>query len=316
MGIKLFEETSIKVKKVIINADDFGISKSVNLGMVEAFKKGVLTSVSFMSNMPAFKDAVCHIKNNSDMGVGIHLNINLGRPVLPSQKVKTLINRDGLFLSNNYQFIKKLYLRQFNLSEVENEFRSQIEKVKNENIKMDHIDSHRHIHMFPQFFQLITKLAKEYDIPVVRFSCENLRLGSSNNYYHMMQYNWKYIRQYFYDLNKLLLLKILASFDKKILKKSCLKKTDYFFGVFLMGRMRFEQYIKIFNIIGDGYTEIACHPGYIDNEFIATNDSLIEEREEELRTLLDPRLKQAILRNNISLVTFAEISKDLLGADQ
>ncbi len=303
----------LKVKKVIINADDFGISKAVNRGIVEAFKKGVLTSVSFMSNMSAFEDAVCHIKNNDNLGVGIHLNINLGRPLLAPEKVKTLINRNGLFLTNNYQFIKKLYLRQFDLLEVENEFRSQIERVRDENIKLDHIDSHRHVHMFPQFFKLITKLAKEYDIPVVRFSCEKLRFCSSNDYYYLGQYNWKYIRQYFYDINKLLLLKILAGFDKEILKKSRLKRPDNFFGAFLMGRMRFEQYAKIFNLIGDGYTEIACHPGYIDDEIVATNDTLIEGREEELRTLLDPRLKQAILENNISLVTFAEISKDLLG---
>jgi len=297
------------MKKVIVNADDFGISKAVNRGIIEAFREGILTSASFMSNMPAFKDAVFHCRKNDNLGVGIHLNLNLGRPLLPPRQVKTLVNSEGLFLSNYYQFIKLLYLKKINLFEIEKEFRTQIEKVKNENIELDHINSHLHVHMFPQIFKIVIRLAKEYSIPAIRFSNERLRFGIANNYYPLAPRNRQQIGRYFYDFRKVLLLKILAGFDKKFLESSGLYNPDYFFGAFLMGQMRFEQYVKIFDIIKDSCTEIACHPGYVDDEIIATNDSLIEEREEELKTLLDPKLKQAILEKDITLVTFAEISK-------
>ena len=260
--------------------------------------------------MPAFDDAVFHYRKNDNLGIGIHLNLSLGRPVLPAARVRTLVDNQGFFITNYYRFVKFLLsLKESNLFEIEEEFRAQIERVINKRIRLDHINSHIHIHMFPRIFKIVIKLAKEYNIPAVRFSNEKLMFGIFKKYYPLIPHNLKEIFQHFNDFKKILFLKILANFNRKCLKKSGLHTADYFFGAFLMGQMRSRQYVKIFNIVGDGYTEIVCHPGYIDDEIIAMNDPLIKERPDELKTLLDPELKKITAEKNISLVTFRDMLK-------
>lgn len=146
--------------KLIINADDFGISKAINLGIIEGFKNGVVTSTSLMCNMESAKHAVNLAKENPKLGVGIHLVLTAGRPI--SQDVKTLVDENGQFLKYD-QLIKN---KNIDINDIEKEFRCQFNKFFSFGIMPTHIDTHHHIHSTDKVFNIVYKLAKEYALPV------------------------------------------------------------------------------------------------------------------------------------------------------
>jgi predicted glycoside hydrolase/deacetylase ChbG (UPF0249 family) len=144
--------------KLVINADDFGLSKGVNLGIIEALRNGIVTSTTLMMNMPEIEHALSLLKENSNLGVGIHLVATAGRPVCNS--VSSLIQENGQF--HSLREISK-YAR---LEDIKKEFQCQIEKFFSLGITPTHIDSHHHIHTEEQVLIIVLALAKKYGLPV------------------------------------------------------------------------------------------------------------------------------------------------------
>lgn len=147
------------MKKLIANADDFGLTKGVNAGTVKAFKDGIVCSATLMVNGEAAEEAFQLAKENPGLGVGIHLVLTYGKPI--SKNLKNIVDANG-------NFLKQSVLRnmEIDLKEVEVEFRAQIEKFISNGMTPTHIDSHHHIHMIAEIAPLVTKLANELDIPV------------------------------------------------------------------------------------------------------------------------------------------------------
>jgi chitin disaccharide deacetylase len=124
--------------KLIINADDFGYSKGVNLGIIEAFQNGVVTSATLMANMPGAEHAAALAKENPGLGVGIHLVLTCGKPIC--RDVPSLINDHGEF--HRLADLEKIA----RIDEVERELTSQFERFLSFRIQPTHIDSHHHVH--------------------------------------------------------------------------------------------------------------------------------------------------------------------------
>ncbi|MDT2745927.1 chitin disaccharide deacetylase [Vagococcus fluvialis] len=145
--------------KVIINSDDFGYSRGVNYGIVDAYQKGILTSTTLMANMPGFQHAVELKKKLPNLGVGVHLTLTCGKPLL--KNVATL-TENGVF--------KKLSFYQSNFEidseELYQEWNAQIQKVYASGIVPTHLDSHHHTHTFGENQQVVVELAKKYNLPV------------------------------------------------------------------------------------------------------------------------------------------------------
>ncbi|MCY8836793.1 chitin disaccharide deacetylase [Bacillus atrophaeus] len=147
------------MKSLIINADDFGFSRGVNLGIIDAFQRGVLTSTTLMTNMLEMEHAVLLARGNHELGVGVHLTLTAGRPLLSG--LQTVTDEDG-------NFRKLSYYQGFfdiDLDEVYQEWRAQIEKALSCGLHPTHIDSHHHIHTYGNLPEVFVKLAKEYDLP-------------------------------------------------------------------------------------------------------------------------------------------------------
>ncbi|MFQ6082109.1 MAG: carbohydrate deacetylase [Candidatus Aminicenantia bacterium] len=281
------------MKRVIINADDFGLTSGINKGIILAHQKGILTSTTLMANMPGFSQAVKLAKKNKSLGVGIHLNIIRGEPISSPQKVPSLLNNHGHFLTTS-QFLKKIVLRKIILIEIEYEFRAQIEKVLGKGIHITHFDSEKHIHSIPQIMQIVTKLAIEYRIPRIRFINEFCL--SSN------------ITQSF----KSILVSFLNSRKKKDLINSGILIPDKFYGICKSGQMNKKRFKIIFSKLNEGITEIMTHPGIVDKELNEIEQKygpfyLRKGREKELETLLDQELKKIIKKENIQLIHFGHI---------
>lgn len=146
------------LKKWIINADDFGYSKGVNYGIIEAHQQGIVTSATLMANMPGATHAAALAKDNPNLGVGVHLVLTIGKPL--SEDVPSLIDENGHFLRYNE------LVNNAQPTDVEKEWTAQIEYCLSLGIKPTHFDSHHHVHQHPNIYPVVEKLAEKYQVPI------------------------------------------------------------------------------------------------------------------------------------------------------
>lgn len=150
------------MKQLIVNADDFALTPGVSQGIIKAHKNGIVTSTTIMVNSPHFEEAVSILKATPSIGVGVHLNLSWGKPLLPENFILSLIDHNG-------KFYRKPHLLPSNVKtdEIQMELEAQINKAIDAGLKISHLDSHHHIHTSRlEFFQLCLKLAEKYKLPL------------------------------------------------------------------------------------------------------------------------------------------------------
>lgn len=149
--------------KLIVNSDDYGLTPGVNLGIIDALKRGVLTSTTAMMNMPAIEMAAELSKANPELGVGLHLVLTAGRPLVEGHK--TIVDDQGNFLKNATLVAKQ----DVDVEEVYREYVAQMEKfIAVFGRKPTHIDGHHHTQALPQTRSATLRLAEAYGIDYVR----------------------------------------------------------------------------------------------------------------------------------------------------
>lgn len=290
------------MKKVIINADDFGLSSSINEGIIRGYREGVITSASFIVNMPGFEDALRLIRKNPELSVGIHINIIRGLPILSADNLKSFTKR-GYFLGNIFKLLGAIYSKRLNLKELEMECRAQIEMLLKHRINITHLDSEKHIHMIKPIFEIISRTAKDYGITKIRFINKIPLL-----YQNISSFSLFFKKQFYRNL----LLKITSACNRPIITRYNIKTTDYFYDISQAGNITSYMLKRILCSLKKGTTEIMCHPGYIGEEW--RQHPLCKEkyylnlnRELELKALLDFRLIELIRKLNIKLISFKEL---------
>ncbi len=151
------------MERIIINADDFGLSKGVNEGIYQLFVQRIVTSTSILANLPGFHHATETAKANPELSVGIHLNLTYGQPLLPRREVKTLVDCAGNFLKTAAPVLEN-----GDALEMEKEFRAQIERCLSAGINLTHMDTHHNLHSDLRVLTILINLAREFKIPAVR----------------------------------------------------------------------------------------------------------------------------------------------------
>lgn len=286
--------------KLIVNADNFGISRTVNQAVLECYNNGILTSVSIMPNMPAFEDAIRKLKFLNNISLGIHLNITEFKSKLRTKENNSnLYNEEGFFNKNFLQILLKSNDDDF-MFEVEHEFRSQIESVL-KYTKPDFLNSHRNIHSIPKIFNLVCKLATEYEIPAVRTQKEIFFL--TEKFLDKTQWkNWLNKNLYLNFL-KVKILNYFSEINQQTLLKYDLKTNDYIIGNSYL-RMQdtdaIKQCLEKFKNFS-GIVELICNPDL--NEKNLTH--LVETKaicSEELKKYLQ----------DVELTSFREFQKELV----
>lgn len=155
------QEKGRKMGKVIINSDDFGYSSGIDYGIMEAHKKGILTSTTLMTNTPGFEQAVKMAKGTPSLGIGIHLTLTFLKPL--NNHVGSLTDSSGYFHKLSEY---KMGTRTVDLDELYEEWNAQIQKAIQNGIQPTHLDSHHHLHTFCKHHEVVTRLAEQYDLPV------------------------------------------------------------------------------------------------------------------------------------------------------
>ena len=271
----------MQMKKIIINADDFGYSKDNNEAIKQGYLSGIITSTSLMANMEGFEDAVFNILPScKELDIGFHFNIIEGKS-LTNQSL--LCSTNGIFNRSYLYLIANATKKNF-LSQVETEFRAQIEKVL-KYCKITHIDSHVHTHAIPEIFNLTVKLAKEYNIKYIRTQKELPYIVWKNSF------NTKF------PIN--ILKNILLNTFTFQNKKTKILTNDYFIGVLYTGMMSEETILTgLKKIKKDGtLTEIIFHP-YLNPE--KTNNY------QEFLITQNPKFKEELQKSGFVLTNYKD----------
>lgn len=281
----------MKSKKLILTADDFGLHESINTAVETAHQKGILTSASLVVNGEAFEYAVDIAKRNKNLGVGIHLTLVGEKPVSPVGKIYSIVNEEGKLFENHSEFCRNILKRKIDLKHIEIECKAQIDKFLQSGLQPTHIDSHRHLHLFPPIFRVLHAILKEYNINKIRWL------------------NIPFFDYYKISLKGVVFL-ILLQYTK-FLKTTEYKHPDWFVGFFKSGRID-KFYLKnVLFKLRPGITEINFHPG-LDNSHIKSKYGFWQgyhgwecNWENEYAVLLDPEIKEIISSGNIELMNYA-----------
>ena len=269
------------MKKLIINADDFGLSKGNNEAIKQGFLSGVITSTSLLTNTEGFINATEEILPQiSDIDLGFHFNLMEGKSLTKSP---LLSNADGTFNNSYGQLILKSTQKDF-LNAIEAEFRLQIEKML-KYAQPSHVDSHVHTHAIPNIFKLVSKLAQEYGIKYIRTQKELPYFVAEKSF------NTKFAL----NIIKNILLNTFTAENVNLLKNNNFKTNDYFIGVLYTGFMDEKAILEGLKKIekDNSVTEIIFHPyialEYTDKkgkeanirEFLITQNTSIRKQIEE-----------------------------------
>lgn len=241
-------------KYFILNANNFGLSQEYNQAVLEGYINGFLTSATLCANAEAFDNAIHDILPDCpNLGIGIQLNLLYGNALT---NCPLLTNNNGEFNKNFLYFLLNRKNRQL-LTQIENEFRAQIEKVKNE-VKIWHLASSNDIHAIPEIFEIVCKLAKEYNIKFVQSHFEDLYFIP--NMEKLLKVNYPL------NLAKVLLLQNFTKLNRQTIDKYELKTNDFMLGLNYYGMMNsatIEQGLKVLE--EDCIVETVIHPKKYNN---------------------------------------------------
>jgi hopanoid biosynthesis associated protein HpnK len=282
-------------QRLIINADDFGLSPGINRGIIDAHRRGVVTSASLMATGDAFDDAIALSLAHPGLSVGVHLTLVEGAPVSPPADVPSLVGRDGRFPRSLGAFLRSWLSGRVRPEDMAREFDAQVEKVLGRGVAVDKLDSHMHLHVLPGVLPSVLATARRHGIKAIRRPVEQLR-------YHR-------------ELPGLLTLatraalSTIAVIQSRGIAKSRLRSPDHFAGLAESGALTTRGLKRFLRDLGSGVTEIMTHPGYHDPVLDRWPESRRYRREGELHALLSPEVQQALRDLRIELTTFRELSR-------
>jgi predicted glycoside hydrolase/deacetylase ChbG (UPF0249 family) len=293
------------LRNLIVNADDLGWTTGVNRGIVEGHREGLITSTSLLANGPAFSEAASLANSNPELGVGVHLNLSDGAPIASPALVKGLLNDKGTFEGGPESLLLRLARRSVRIDEVELEWDAQIQKIRDARIQLTHLDGHKHVHMLPGLFEAALRLAKKHGIGAIRVSHEDSKLRTVLSA-GKEQRTSMVLKQGVQARG----LKLLAHDAKELAHRAGIATTDYFCGIAQTGVLMREGVERLLEILPDGYTELMCHPGQVDEELRKSNTRLQQSRGTELAILTDPGIRKLVATQGIRLISFKDMAAE------
>jgi predicted glycoside hydrolase/deacetylase ChbG (UPF0249 family) len=296
------------VSRLIVNADDLGMTAGINRAIVECCEKGIVTSTTLMATASAFDDAVVRAQSleqhQPQVSIGCHVVLLDGKPILPPGRLPSLLeapSKNGaveLRISLN-GFARSALTGKLRPDEVEAEAAAQIARIQNAGIAPSHFDCHKHVHMFPAVLRPLLRAAREREIPAVRNPFGMLFPLPFNRMIRSPQL-WRRVA----ELS--LLRNFAASFQREIMRHG-LRTPDGSVGVAVTGALDLNSFLGLVEALPEGTWEFVCHPGYNDADLDGVRTRLRQSREQELAILTAPEAKEALQRRGIDLISYHEL---------
>jgi len=266
------------MKRLIINADDFGLTGGVNRAIVECYQHGVVTSATLMANGGAAVEAALLAADNPGLGVGLHLNLTAGVPVMPGESVPSLVGSDGAFPGLKTA-LWRLTSGKARTHELEDEITAQINRLTELGIRPTHIDSHHHLHAHPRLRSLVRRICPRHGIMRMRGFQMSARSPKGA---------------------------VIALSARMPSSGARMISPDKFSGIEVMGKGDMAAALRRSLAARGDVLEFMCHPGYVDED-LAKATSYCDPRQTELRLLLSEAVEAAIREAGAQKISFAAL---------
>ena len=273
------------MRRLIVNADDFGFSSDVNEGIVEACRRGLLRATSLMANGRAFEHAVRVARSEPELDVGAHLMLVDG----PS-----LAEPGSELPASVAALIRQMLAGKWPVTRIEAEFRAQVEKIRQAGIAPTHADAHKHTHLLPPVLEAVVRVSRDYGIGWVRRPFDVPLTAASRGA----------------GLGRKLTARLMRPLDGRFQRKIAaagLRATETFAGFQLTGAYNADELALLIRGLPEGVTEFMCHPGYCTDELRATKTRLKESRRRELDALTAPETLEAARQAGVEICSFRDL---------
>jgi hopanoid biosynthesis associated protein HpnK len=288
------------VRRLIVNADDFGLTQGVNRAIVEAYSQGIVTSSTLMANGRAFDDAVQRAASATRLSVGCHIVLVDGSPAVNKpQTATTLLNKnfdDGRFYDSLTGFALRLATGRINDDDIEAEATAQIRKLQAAGIVVSHLDTHKHTHILPRVSRPLLRAARACGVRAMRNPFGPVHISVVARRPRL----WKRFGQV------TVLSRLGRSFRKSVAAAGMLTP-DGTVGIVATGAMDIPLFESIVRSLPEGTWELVCHPGYNDAELAGIRTRLRESRAQELRLLTSPEAREILARSRVQLTSYREL---------
>jgi hopanoid biosynthesis associated protein HpnK len=290
------------VRRLIVNADDFGFTAGVNRAIVEAHTHGIVTSSTLMANGRAFEDAVRLAKSVPRLSVGCHVVLIDGEPVLDARLLPSITSAHstgGRFRDRLQFFAVRALAGRLDSDEIEAEASAQIRKLQSAGVSVSHLDTHKHTHLFPAVLRPLLRAARGCGVRAIRNPFGPRKPLKSSELLARPSLWTRYA--------EVRILSTLASTFRDSASRADLVTPDGTLGIVVTGALDEQLFLGIAAIVPEGTWEFVCHPGYNDDDLKAAKTRLRASRENELRVLTMPKARELLLRQGIDLISYREL---------
>src|SRR6185437_12374639 len=271
------------VRRLIVNADDFGRSRSINQAVVRAHRDGILTTASLMVNGAAADEAVELARQNPRLGVGLHLALVCGTSALKSGEIPGLVDAGGNFSIDPVRAgIRYFFLGRLR-PQLEREIAAQFQKFRQTGLKLDHVNGHLHFHLQPVVFGILMRRAREWGVTHFRLTRDpfwfNLQIASG---------------RLFYRASHALIFSMLAPGARRALERQGIRHTGAVFGLLQNARVDEDYATRLIPQLPPGDSELYSHPSL--NEF-----------KNEFDALISPRVRSLVEEHDVKLIRYQNL---------
>jgi predicted glycoside hydrolase/deacetylase ChbG (UPF0249 family) len=281
------------VGRLILNADDFGLTAGVNRAIIELHRAGLLTSTTLMARATATGEAIELACSTPSLGVGCHVVLVDGEPQLPARELPTLVDpRTGRFQPTLGAFLRRLFTGRIRSSEIEAEAAAQIALLQSRGVVLTHIDTHKHVHLLPAVLRPVLRAAGAAGIRAVRNPLEPLWSLRATPCAPLLR------------REEVSLLRLFEPAFLRIVAEAGFTTTDGALGVLATGTLDAATVASLLRNLPPGTWELVTHPGYNDADLAHAHTRLLASREIERQALLSIGLQ-----NSLELVSFARLTE-------
>lgn len=291
------------MRRLIVNADDFGLTAGVNRAIIEAHEAGVVSSATLMANGQAFDEAIDLAHSRPGLSVGCHVVLVDGGPLLEQSRVKSLLEDGGNSSGSQHfrdgitKFGALALLGRLAADEIQAEATAQIRKLQGAGIAVTHLDSHKHTHVFPRVLRPLLRAAKSCGVTAIRNPFERIQ-GSQLAASPGLWRRW----------TEAGLLGSLARQFREAVEQAGISTPDGTLAIVATGALD-ERLLRLMVAnLPDGTWELVCHPGYNDSDLQAVRTRLRESREQELRILTSQSTRDLLAENQVELISFRALA--------
>ena len=280
------------LRRLVVNADDLGLTVGVNNGIFDAHDRGVLTSASIFANGQATDDAIGRAMRRPALGIGAHLTLVDGQPTLPAARIPSLTRGGGRLYRSWKPFIVACLLGRIALTDVERELTAQLDRLRSAGLRLTHLDAHKHVHAFPPIFAIVARLAERFRVPVVRVP------------YERWSPVWGDATERRTARRQALLNAAMLQWARRDRRTAFMHglRSPQFVGRVHTGVLSTDSFAGMVRRLQPVVTELMVHPGYVDDTLVQTHTRLLSSREQEVQVLCAPGTQHLLIKEQIQLI--------------